>query len=75
MFKLQSDGSCLELQLEKLMESTENRRYIENDDVRVFFSFQREQIVDVCIMSGCDYTPSIRGVGIRKAVELMYQVK
>lgn len=74
VFKLKNDGSCVELELERLRESRENRQHIENEDVRVFFSLDVNQIVDVCIMSGCDYLPSIKGIGIRKAVEYMNQL-
>ena len=28
-------------------------------------------MIDVCIMSGCDYIPSIRGMGIRKSINFM----
>jgi len=28
-------------------------------------------MIDVCIMSGCDYVPSVKGIGIKKATELM----
>uniref|UniRef100_A0AC34Q1C7 Flap endonuclease 1 n=1 Tax=Panagrolaimus sp. JU765 TaxID=591449 RepID=A0AC34Q1C7_9BILA len=35
------------------------------------FGFSFEQFVDMCIMLGCDYCPSIRGVGPKKAFELI----
>lgn len=30
-----------------------------------------EQFIDMCIMLGCDYCPSIKGVGPKKAFELI----
>jgi len=30
-----------------------------------------EQFIDLCILLGCDYVPSIRGVGPKKAIEMM----
>ena len=29
------------------------------------------QFIDLCIMLGCDYTPSIKGVGPKRAIELI----
>uniref|UniRef100_A0A7E4USN8 Flap endonuclease 1 n=1 Tax=Panagrellus redivivus TaxID=6233 RepID=A0A7E4USN8_PANRE len=33
--------------------------------------FSMDQFIDLCIMLGCDYCPSIRGVGPKKAFELL----
>ncbi|CAD8179648.1 unnamed protein product [Paramecium octaurelia] len=71
VFKLQSNGACFELELQKLRESRQNRAHIKSDDIRQFLAFKNEQLIDVCIMSGCDYVPSIRGMGIRKAIDFM----
>ncbi|NXY84884.1 FEN1 endonuclease, partial [Alcedo cyanopectus] len=35
----------------------------------------REQFVDLCILLGCDYCDSIRGIGPKRAVELIRQHK
>ncbi|KAI1724823.1 flap endonuclease 1 [Ditylenchus destructor] len=37
--------------------------------------FTFEQFVDLCILLGCDYCPSIRGIGPKKAFELISQYK
>ncbi|CAD8124281.1 unnamed protein product [Paramecium sonneborni] len=71
VFKLQSNGACYELELSKLKESRPNRAHIKNEDVRQFLAFKSEQMIDTCIMSGCDYVPSIRGMGIRKAINFI----
>jgi flap endonuclease-1 len=34
-----------------------------------------EQFIDLCILLGCDYCPSIKGIGPKKAYELMVQHK
>lgn len=33
------------------------------------------EFVDLCILLGCDYCPSIRGIGMKKAVELINKHK
>lgn len=38
-------------------------------------SMTMEQFVDLCILLGCDYCPTIRGVGPKKAFELIVQHK
>jgi flap endonuclease-1 len=34
-----------------------------------------EQFIDLCILLGCDYCPSIKGIGPKKAYELMVHHK
>lgn len=35
------------------------------------FEMDMDQFVDLCILLGCDYTPTIRGVGPKKAFDLI----
>lgn len=35
----------------------------------------REQFIDLCILLGCDYCNNIRGIGPKKAFELIKQYK
>lgn len=35
--------------------------------------FTYEQFIDLCILLGCDYCPSIRGIGPKRAIELVRQ--
>lgn len=37
--------------------------------------FSHEKFVDLCILCGCDYTGSIKGIGPKKAFALIRQVK
>jgi len=39
------------------------------------FDMTREQFVDLCILLGCDYCPTIRGIGPKKAYDLIAQYK
>ena len=32
-----------------------------------FVGFTMEHFLEMCIMSGCDYLPSIPGIGVKKA--------
>jgi len=38
-----------------------------------FSSFSYAMFTQMCILSGCDYTPSIRGMGLKKAHRLLMQ--
>lgn len=40
-----------------------------------FFFFFVLQFIDLCILLGCDYCESIRGIGPKRAVELIKQYK
>lgn len=35
----------------------------------------REEFVDLCILLGCDYCPGIKGVGMKRAVELIQKYR
>jgi len=39
------------------------------------FEFSQEQFVDLCILLGCDYVDKIKGVGPKKAIELVKKHK
>ena len=40
---------------------------------KIFFSFEfsQEEFVDLCILLGCDYVDKIKGIGPKKAIELV----
>ncbi|XP_073386862.1 exonuclease 1 isoform X3 [Physcomitrium patens] len=40
-----------------------------------FNNFSRQMILEMCIMSGCDYLPSLPGMGVKKAHGLMKRFK
>ncbi|CAJ0956816.1 unnamed protein product, partial [Mesorhabditis belari] len=39
------------------------------------FEMSREEFVDLCILLGCDYCPTIRGIGPKRAYELIKEHK
>ena len=41
--------------------------------IMFFFSFEfsQEEFVDLCILLGCDYVDKIKGIGPKKAIELV----
>jgi len=39
------------------------------------FEFSQEEFVDLCILLGCDYVDKIRGIGPKKAIELVKKHK
>merc|ERR1712045_464987 len=39
------------------------------------FEFSQEQFVDLCILLGCDYVDKIKGIGPKKAIELVKKHK
>ena len=38
------------------------------------FEFSQEEFVDLCILLGCDYVDKIKGIGPKKAIELVFIV-
>ena len=35
------------------------------------FEFSQKEFVDLCILLGCDYVDKIKGIGPKKAIELV----
>ncbi|KAJ4462723.1 putative Exonuclease 1 [Paratrimastix pyriformis] len=65
LFKMDKTGSGKLLELSRLNTVTE-----------VSFShFTMAMFTQMCILSGCDYTPSIKGMGLKKAHRLLCQYK
>ena len=52
LFKLQLSGQCQLIELDKTLQHLQ---------------LSQENFLDVCIVAGCDYLDSIRGIGINKA--------
>ena len=49
----------------------------ESSEVKYFlfrFEFSQEEFVDLCILLGCDYVDKIKGIGPKKAIELVFTV-
>ncbi len=38
-----------------------------------FKTFTSEMLLSMCILSGCDYLESIKGIGFKKAHKLVYE--
>ncbi|CAG9838327.1 unnamed protein product [Diabrotica balteata] len=45
------------------------------DKVLTGLDLTQEQFIDLCILLGCDYTDSIRGIGPKRAIELIQKHK
>lgn len=63
--KMQPDGTGIEIRYEDL---GKNRGMS-------FVGFTSEMFLEMCILSGCDYLPSLAGVGIKKAHSLIRRFK
>ena len=57
LFKMDGDGNGMEIQLRNLGA---------NDEIS-FVNWSPDMFMDMCILSGCDYTPSIMGLGMKTA--------
>ena len=67
IFKLGRDGSCQSLSLSTLYGTT-----IKGFNLR---SFDNHMCQVMCVAAGCDYLPSVKNVGIKKAHELVSRHK
>jgi exonuclease 1 len=60
-YKFDKDGKGTEIDLG---ENFENLKKIKSFD---FSKFDQEMFITMCILSGCDYLESIKGIGFKKA--------
>jgi exonuclease-1 len=63
MFKMDKSGQGFEINLDRLEEVEELN----------FRHFTQEMLLTTCIISGCDYIDSIKGIGLKKAHKLVYE--
>lgn len=63
IFKLERDGSCQRLLLSDLQ-----TQIIDKFDLR---AFDADMILAMCILSGCDYLDSIKGMGLKTAYKMI----
>ena len=70
IFKLNEDGECDYLDLSKV--KTEE---VGNENIKKFLKLSREERMIACVLAGCDYLPSIKGIGLRKAMKYMEDEK
>lgn len=64
-FKMDNEGVGQEIRYDDIAQ---------NKDLS-FVGFTPDQFLEMCVMSGCDYLPSLPGVGIKKAHTLMRRLK
>ena len=72
-YKIKVDGTCDLLDNARHRTDKEERKKLADGNLRAFYSFSDVQTIETCILAGCDYLPSIKGLGIKKASDLMYR--
>lgn len=65
LFKMDKSGHGEEFQYSDL---------VRNKDLN-FTNFTKQMVLEMCIMSGCDYLPSLPGMGVKRAHGLMRRFK
>ncbi|KAI9485634.1 MAG: PIN domain-like protein [Benjaminiella poitrasii] len=65
IYKIDRTGSGVEIAYEDIFKSP--NLHMEN--------FTQERVRHMCILSGCDYLPSVKGVGIKTSFEWFYELK
>lgn len=60
---MDKNGNGIEIDLEKLKDVEELN----------FKNFSQDMLLTCCILSGCDYIDSIKGIGFKKAHKLVYE--
>lgn len=62
-FKMDSNGDGQEIDLTLMQEATELN----------FRTFDLDTLLVTCVLSGCDYLESLKGIGFKRAHRLVYE--
>jgi len=57
LFKMDKNGDGIEVDISEMM----------TNDETIFEKFTPDMFLTCCILSGCDYLDSIKGIGLKKA--------
>ena len=63
IFKLDQNGNCEYLIYDNIFK------------INLFQNFNSDMIIEACVLSGCDYLPSIPKIGIKTAIKLISKYK
>ena len=63
IYKISEEGDCDYLDLSRPSDNMDSA-YLKS-----FLSLSKQSQILVCVMAGCDYVPSIKGVGLKKAMK------
>jgi exonuclease 1 len=70
VLKLSQDGDCDYINLDKWKPSDVDTAYL-----KAFLNMGQHQRVEVAVLAGCDYNPSIKGIGIKRAIKYLHEKK
>jgi len=63
--KLRNPGDCQLIDMNDLY----SRKQHENPTMASLAQFPRETLIELCIMAGCDYLPSIKQIGLKSGLK------
>ena len=75
--KLKKDGKCELIDLPKIKDAFENKDpnnpIVLDKTLTQVASLKPKQFMEMCVLSGCDYLPSIQGIGLKTAAKMIYE--
>ena len=69
IFKLGNTGECQLLDLKDLRACRQRKEKLGSTFLNDLFSLSEENFMYACILAGCDYLPSVKGMGLKTAVK------
>ena len=75
---MKANGDCDAIDLtrsRKIWKKKEIDVKIRDDLLKKFLEFNDEELIYSCILAGCDYLPSIIGIGIRTSIKWLSRFK
>jgi len=75
VFKLGMQGGCEVIDVASLRERRARKEKLGVDKMDILFSLSERDFTYACIMAGCDYMPSVKGMGLKKAIKYFERFK
>lgn len=68
--KLKNSGDCQFIQLKSIW----NQKH-EDPSLSILSTLKPENLIELCIMSGCDYIPSLKQIGLKSGLKYYQKAK
>lgn len=66
IYKLDEEGMCDFIDLKSSKGDDQTNEYL-----KTFLNLDYETRISACVLAGCDYVPSIKGIGIKKSIRMV----
>ena len=75
VFKLGTFGECDFVDLNELRLRRKNKERLKTGNLDILMDLTEQDFIHACVLAGCDYLPSVKGMGLKKALNYFDRFK